>query len=332
MTRLLPAALACLLSSAALADAPKVVTDIAPVHSLVARVMDGLGTPELLVSSGQSPHTAALRPSQARALQGADLVIWIGPELTPWLEKPLATLAEGVTQVELLEVEGAAVRRYRDPGEEGHEDHEEHDHEDHAGEDHEGRDHDDHAEHDAHAEGEDHHHDHSGTDPHAWLDPANAQVWLSAIAENLAAKDADNAAAYRANAEAAITELTALTADLEKRLAGAKGLKVATFHDAYQYFEARFGIDSAGTLTLGDASSPSPARVAALRDTLAHDAIACVFTEPQFDTRLLEAAAEGSPAKIAVLDPLGANLEPGPELYRQLLTAMADSIAICLGE
>ncbi|MCB1340810.1 MAG: zinc ABC transporter substrate-binding protein [Pseudooceanicola sp.] len=320
MTRLLPAAFACLLSSTALADAPRVLTDIAPVHSLVARVMDGVGTPELLVSSGQSPHAAALRPSQARALQGADLVVWIGPELTPWLEKPLSTLAEGVTQLELLEAAGTAVRRYRDPGEAGHEDHEEHD-------GHAGLGHDNHAD---HAEGEEHRHDHSGTDPHAWLDPANAAAWLSGIAEHLAAKDADNAADYRANAEAAMKELAALTADLDTRLAPAKGRKVATFHDGYQYFEARFGILSAGALALGDASSPSPARVAALRDTLAHDDIACVFTEPQFDTRLLEAAAEGSPVRIAVLDPLGAHLEPGPGLYPRLLTAMAESISACL--
>ncbi|MFC4667037.1 zinc ABC transporter substrate-binding protein [Seohaeicola nanhaiensis] len=330
MRHFLPAVLTCLLGTTAMAEVPKVVADIAPVHALVARVMQGVGVPELLLAPGQSPHTASMRPSQARAMQEAGLVVWIGPELTPWLQKPVETLAGNARHLDLLEVDGIQIRTYRDPGAE--EDHGEHDGEEHA--EHDGHDSHDHADHDDHdhedhAEGEEHHH-HSGTDPHAWLDPGNAAIWLGAIAEELAAVDAEHAEAFRANAAAGAAEIADLTAGIEAQLTPVKGSQVTTFHDGFQYFEGRFGIVSVGTLTLGDASSPSPARVAALRDVLADKGIACVFTEPQFDDRLIRAAAEGSPAKIAVLDPLGAQLEPGADLYPRLLAAMADSIASCL--
>ena len=333
------------------AEPPKVATDIAPVHSLVSLVMGTVAEPSMIVRQGASPHDYSLRPSEARAVQNADLIVWVGPEFTPWLEKPLTSLADGVATLELLGVPGTLQLGYRDLGDEDHDDHggegdhaehgetteheehEEHkvhdDHDEHAG-------HDDHAVHEDHADhadegSEDDHagHDHDGVDPHAWLDPRNAQVWLTAIAENLAELDPDNAETYRANAKAAIEGLKAQEAALLDQLKTMSGQSYVAFHDAYQYFENRFGLRIAGTVALGDASDPSPARVAALRDRIVEKGVVCALAEPQYDPRLLQAATETGDVKIGVIDPLGSTLDTGPDLYGQLLAAMAAEFAAC---
>ncbi|MFV0515550.1 MAG: zinc ABC transporter substrate-binding protein [Jhaorihella sp.] len=283
------------------ADVPRVVADIAPVHSLVAQVMDGLGTPDLLVASGTSPHGAALRPSQARALQGADLVVWIGPELTPWLAKPVVTLAGQAALVGLLDHPGTARLEYRDSmaPESG-------------------------AEHGGHG------HDHAGTDPHAWLDPDNASLWLGVIAAELAALDPANAESYRANAAAGQDRLAHLSERIEAQLAPLGDRPHVAFHDAFQYFEHRFGLTLAGSVALGDATDPGPARLAALRDRIAAMDLRCAFGEPQMNAGLLRAAADDGELRVVELDPLGMTLVPGPALYPDLLSAMADAVADCL--
>ena len=322
-----------------MADVPKVVTDIAPVHSLAAKVMAGVGEPTLLVPATQSPHDFSMKPSGASALQSADLVLWIGHDLTPWLEKPLEALAGETTTIELLDVPGITQFQFREEvifAEDDHDDHDAHgDHDDHAEhKDHD--DHDDHAEHKDHDDHDDHaghdghdHHDHDGVDPHAWLDPDNATVWMAAIAEALAAQDPENAATYRQNAEAASAELTSLTAELTAKLDASGTQSSITMHDAYQYFEAKFGLMVVGSISPGDASDPSPARLVELRDAVRDQNVACAYSEPQYNTRVLEAVAEGTDMKIAVLDPLGAKLEEGPDLYAAVLTQMADAIAAC---
>ena len=168
------------------AEVPKVVTDIPPVHALVAQVMGDLGTPDLLLERGASEHDFQLRPSQAAGLADAGLVVWIGPELTPWLDRALEGLGEGAKQLPLLAVPGTVTHAYAEGGAHMEAGHDDHGHDDHAEE---AAGHDD--------------HDHSGTDPHAWLDPANAKLWLGAIAQDLSDLDPDNAATYAANAAAA---------------------------------------------------------------------------------------------------------------------------------
>ncbi len=284
------------------ADVPKVATDIAPVHSLVAMVMRGLGTPDLIVDAGAGPHGGSMRPSQARALQGADLVIWIGPELTPWLAGPIDTLAPKAKRLELLGAARTHVLAHRDPDE------------------------DDHG-----AEGHDHGDD--GADPHAWLDPDNAVVWLGLIAEILKQADPDRAGDYRRNADLAKQEITALATELETTLAPMRGQPFVTLHDAYQYFEVRFGLSSVGAVTASDATSPGPAALARLRDTLKKAGVKCAFSEPQFDPGLLFAASGTSgkdDLKVIPLDPLGARHTPGPELYPALLRDMGQAFASCL--
>ena len=324
-------------ASASLAETPRVVADIAPVQALVARVMQGVGTAELIIPADASPHGYAMRPSEARALIGAALIVTVGPALTPWLEEPIQALAPDARRLVLMEAEGMRVMPFRegasfahDHGHEedahGQEDHaereEDHDH-DHAHDAHE-----DHAE-EEHAEDA---HDHGAEDPHIWLDPVNGAAALAAIAAALAEIDPANAESYRQNAAAGQAELTALVADLSARLEAARGKPFIVFHDAFHYFEARFGVEASAAVSAGDAASPGAARIAELREHVAEATPVCAFAEPQMNTAVLQTVIEGQGARLAVLDPLGSTLEQGPALYPQLLEKMAQTIADCLAE
>ena len=329
------------------AEVPQVAADITPVHGLVARVMQGLGEPVLVVPPGASPHGYAMRPSEARALDQADLVFWMGGALTPWLEGPLEELAGDAHRVELLEAEGTVVLAFRkgarfevhtlDEDHGGHEDHDDHagheDHADHQGhEDHGGHGDKEEAEgHDGHADHGDAHsgHDHEGADPHAWLLPANAQAWLDVIATELAEHDPDNAAAYKANAAAGKQEIAETVASISASLEPFRAKQFIVFHDAYQYFERGFGLSAAGAISLGDAVKPSPARIAEVRGVVADLKVSCVFSEPQFNPGVVATVLDGTGAGTALLDPLGAKLEPGPQFYPALLREIGSAIAGC---
>lgn len=287
-------ALFALLALPAFAAPPKVVVDIAPVHALALQVMTGVATPDLLLSQGASPHEATLRPSQARMLADADLVIWEGPELSPWLADALTALSHGdaialidapvTNRRSFTENEAAAM----DDGEVG------------------------------------------DTDPHVWLSPDNAAAWLPVIAEKLAALDPENAATYRANAATAGSDIAALKAAIDAELAPYQGAKIVTFHDAFGYFARDFGLDIVGSVRPGDASAPSAAAVAALKDVVTKEKIGCAFSEPEFDPALLQSVAGDAGIRIGVLDPIGALQEPGPGNYAATLTAIADAAAACL--
>jgi zinc transport system substrate-binding protein len=297
----------------ALAEVPAVVTDIPPVHALVAQVMGDLGTPELLLAKGADEHDFQLKPSQAGAVADADLVVWIGPELTPWLDSAMDSRPEGAAALALLDAEGTVRRAYGD--DHGHEDHAEEGHSDEG-----------HAE-DGHDE-----HDHGSEDPHAWLDPGNAQVWLGLISVELGRLDPENAAAYAANAEKAGREIAALDAELAALLAPVKDKPVVTFHDAYGYFVDHYGLTYAGSIALGDASSPGAARLSELRGELEAGGAVCLFPEVQHDPALVEQLAEGTLVRIGgALDPVGSSLEAGPGAYAALLGGIAQTIADCAG-
>ncbi|WP_461307217.1 metal ABC transporter solute-binding protein, Zn/Mn family, partial [Albidovulum sp.] len=173
-------------------------------------------------------------------------------------------------------------------------------------------------------------HGHGGIDPHAWLSPDNAILWLGAIADALAAADPDHADRYRANAAQGRAEIAALAGRIGGELAPLAGRGYIVYHDAYQYFERRFGLTPAGAIALSDASDPGPARLAALRDLVAARAIGCVLVEPQIRPGLLAALAGGTPLREGRIDPLGAGLEPGPALYPQLLEGLARALRSCL--
>jgi zinc transport system substrate-binding protein len=314
----------------ALADAPRVVADIAPVHSLVSMVMGDLGQVTLLLPQETSPHGYSLRPSQAGALSQADIVFWIGQDLTPWLEGPLHTIAENAQHVGLLQAPGTTQYAFRRLDEFGpaHDDDHAHDHDAH--DDHHEEDHDHgHGGHDTHHDHDDHHtHDHDGTDPHAWLDPANAQVWLSVIAANLSEYDPENAATYTANAQTAQAMLQDLDTQIAQQL-DHHHTPFIVFHDAYQYFETRYGLRPAGVVHLSDASDAGPAHLQNLRAQIAELGHICAFSEPQFNHDILDNVFAGLDMHVATLDPLGAGFEPGATLYPNVITAMADAFADC---
>jgi zinc transport system substrate-binding protein len=291
-------------STPALAEVPAVVTDIPPVHALVAQVMGDLGQPELLLARGADEHDFQLKPSQARAVAGADLVVWIGPELTPWLDSALETRAEGAATLGLLDADGTFTRAYGETAEEPHD----HGHDDHD-------------------------HSHDGLDPHAWLDPGNARLWLQLIAAELGRLDPEHATTYQANAAAAVEGVIALESDLAAMLAPVQGKPLVTFHDAYGYFAAHFGLTLAGSIALGDAASPGAQRLNELRSTMEAGAVLCIFPEAQHDPALVAQMAEGTGVRVGgALDPVGSTLEPGPGAYAALLTGMAETIAGCLAE
>ena len=288
-----------------------VAADIAPVHSLVSMVTEGLGTPALLIDPNASPHTNAMRPSAAAALETADAVFWVGPELTPWLDGPLTSLSSDAIRVPLLDTDGTTRLAFRESdafGAHGHgEGHAEHEAADH-----------------------DHTHDHDATDPHAWLDPNNASVWLTRIAEVLSDLDPDNAARYAANADEAKARIAAEVEDAQDMLAPLAERNFIVFHDAYHYFEARFGIEATGALSLSDAVPPGPARVAEIRSDITDASVVCVFSEPQFSYGLVTTITDGTDVKTALLDPLGSGFEPGPDLYPSLIRDMATQFRDCL--
>lgn len=305
--RLLCLAAALLTPAIAHAAPPKVATDIAPVHGLVAQVMGDLGTPDLILPPGASPHGYAMRPSEAAAIARADLVVWVGPALTPWLERPMANLGGEASHLALLSAGETLVLETREDavfgeGHEGHTDHDGHDH------------------------------DQDETDPHAWLDPSNASIWLAEIARALSELDPENAATYAANATAAQDGLAALSTEIKAQLAPVADRPHVVFHDAYQYFEARFGTTPLGAISISDASQPSAARLSELRAALSEAGVLCAFAEPQFDPRLVEAVTEGTQARKAVLDPMGIDIPLGSDFYVTLIRNMANAKSDCLSE
>ena len=353
-------AITLLTGSAALADSPRVVADIAPVHSLVSRVMDGIGKPDLIVPNETSPHDYRLRPADAEALESAGLVFWMGEGLTPWMERALESLSGEATIVELLALdetktlpfrEGALFDAHDHSEHDDHDDHDDHDHDkehddhdDHDDHDHdkEHYDHDDHDDHDHDKEHDDHDdhddhghddhagHDHGEFDPHAWLSTDNAKTWLNVIAAKLSSIDPTNAGGYFANASEAIVELDALDKEVDEMLDTVRGGKFIVFHDAYQYFETVYDFPASGAISLSDASDPGAARIAEIAKRIEGENIQCVLSEPQFNANMVDTVMAGTEAKTEVIDPLGFGIEPGSSLYTKLIKGMATSLVNCL--
>jgi len=267
------------------AEVPRVVTDFGPTQSLAAQVMGDLGAPVMLLALGADPHDFQMKPSQAQALAGADLVFWVGPELTPALEHALAALGENARAVALLHL-GGGTRRSLEGG---------------------------------------------AIDPHAWLDPANAEAWLATIATELARQDPEHAATYTANAAAAQAALQALDAELAARLAPVQGRPFVVFHDALGYFADHYGLQVVGAIELTDAAAPGAAQLAHIRGVVAEGGAICVFPEAGRDPKFIATVTAGSSARIGAAQDLEAiTLPPGPGLYPDLLRALAGTLTDCL--
>jgi zinc transport system substrate-binding protein len=295
------------LASNSQAAVPSVAVDIAPLHSLVSQVMEDVGEPTLLIPAGASPHHHTLRPSDAKALEDADVVFWIGKRLSPWLDKAVNNLASSAQSVEVLHLEGTSAYLSRKGANFESKKHKEA-HDDDKGEDHKDE----------------------KDDPHAWLDPENAKLWTNHISEVLSKLDPENAATYSRNAKTAIASLDALIQSTQTQLSELGKPQFIVFHDAYQYFEKRFGIPAAGSIKLGDAEDPSPARIREVQAIVKELNVTCVFTEPQFNPGIVKTVFEGtSVSTVGVMDPLGASLPRGSGLYQALIQGMVNSLTQC---
>lgn len=301
-------ALSLSLSLPALGE-PRVVVSIGPVHSLVTGVMEGVGEPELLIPAGASPHTYSLKPSDARALSRAELVVWVGPELEAVLGRPLQTLAENAQPLALVDVAGMELLPVREAGRL----HEEAEHEEERT-----------------GEGEEDDHRHGAVDTHLWLSPHNARRIVDTVAEQLAGLDPENAARYRHNAEVLDGEIVQLEQGLDRQLTPLKEQRYIVFHDAYRYFEKAFDLHPAGAIAVSPEKRPGARRLIEIREAIGESGARCVFSEPQFRPDIVDVVLEGTGARHGVLDPLGAELVPGRALWFDLMRALADSLAGCL--
>ena len=309
----------------------KVVTSIKPIHSLASYLMDGVAKPDLIVDGYASPHGFALKPSHAKMLQNADLIFWVGEDLENFLEKPLKSVAKKAEKIELMEIKGLTKLKFRERNifDEHDHGHKEDDHDDHTKKE---DDHDDHGHDDEHKEdGHDDHghegHAHGEYDPHIWLDPMNAKVILSEMAEHLIENDQENEAKYKANLKKAHKDLDKLTKKVKSELN--KDFKSIVFHDAYQYFEKRFGINILGAFTVNTDVMPGAEQLAEIREIIEHDKVSCVFSEPQFNPDIIKAVAKDTNVATGVIDPLGATLNPGKDLYFDLIGNMSKSFKGC---
>lgn len=283
----------------------KLVADIAPVASLVEMVAGDLAEISIIIPAKTSPHDFALRPQQAKSLQSADLIVWMGHSLTPQLERPLEVLGQTAKVIELLEIPETKTLPTRTDNQFDAQD------DDHAGKD-------------------DHGHHHGADDPHAWLSPENAVRWLAVFADQLSTMDPTNAEQYALNAARWQAKLKVLTIETSFKFKKAKNKPYLVFHDAYQYFENRFGVEPVASVALSDAVSPGPKTIRSLQSLMKEAKVQCAFAEPQFDPKLMKLVVGDNPVSYGTLDALGQNLEPSADLYPQLLTQFSNEMLSCL--
>jgi zinc transport system substrate-binding protein len=276
--------------------APRVAVSIKPIHSLVAGVMAGIAVPDLVVSGGASPHSYSLKPSDAANLNAAQIVVWVGPGLENFLEKPLATLAPSAKVLALMDVPGITriAARKRGLWDEA-------------------------------ASAAD-----TDIDRHIWLDPLNAKAMVAAITTTLVQIDPANAARYSANAAALATRLDGLDANIANALAPVRTKPFVVYHDAYQYFTGRYRLNAVDAVTVSPDRAPGAKHVAAIRERIVALGAVCVFSEPEFEPKLMRTLVEGTQARTEVLDPEGTALTAGPELYFTLMRNLAENLAGCL--
>ena len=306
----------------------KVVASIKPIHSLASYLMNGVAKPDLIVDGYASPHGFAMKPSHAKMLQNADLIFWVGEDVENFLEKPLGSIAKKAEKIELMQIKGLQVLKFRERN--IFDDHNDHGHDDHDKKE----DHDSHAkkeDHDDHGKKEDHddheRHAHGEFDPHIWLDPINAKVILNEMVEHLIENDPKNEAKYKSNLDEALKDIDKLTIDVMTELSNS--VSSIVFHDAYQYFEKRFNVNILGAFTVNTDVMPGAEQLAEIREIIEHDKVACVFSEPQFNPDIIKAVAKDMNIKTGVIDPLGATLNPGKDLYFSLIKNMSASFKGC---
>ena len=286
-----------------------VVTTIKPLHSLISNVMKGVGEPSLIIEGTSNPHNFVLKPSHAKLLQDADIIFWIGEDLEAFMEKPLSSLAKDAKKISFMELGSIKKLKFRENNIFDHDDHDDHD----------GHKEDDHDDHDGHNHGE--------FDAHLWLDPVNAKEMVIEISHELSELDPANKNKYKANADKTIEDLDSLIKEVNQSLS--KDISYVVFHDAYQYFEKRFEVTSAGALTLNPDVLPGAKQIVDIQNLIKEKNIKCIFSEPQYNPKIIETLANDTNISTGTMDPLGANLDMGVTMYSKLIMNIADSIKNC---
>ena len=291
----------------------KVVTSIKPIHSLVSYIMDGVGTPDLIVDGYNSPHGFSLKPSHAKMLQEADMVVYVGEGIEEFLEKPLESISKNSVKFELMNQSGIKKLKFRERNIFG--DHDDHGHGKKKKDDHDDHGHDDHG------------HGHGEFDPHIWLDPMNAKIIVKKVTNQLSKLDNENSSIYKSNSKKALKEIDKLIKEVKSSIN--KDAKVVVFHDAYQYFEKRFNVNIIGALTVNTDVLPGAEQLAEIREVIEHEKVTCVLSEPQFNPDIVKTIANDTKINSGVLDPLGANLNKGKNLYFNLIKNISASLKNC---
>ena len=276
----------------------KVVTTIKPLHSLIANVMEGVGEPSLIIEGSTSPHSFTLKPSHAKLLEEADIIFWVGEGIETFMERPLESIVKNAEVVEFMEIESINKLKFRE--ESIFEDHDEHEGHDHA---------------------------HGEFDAHIWLDPMNAKEMVLEIAHELSHLDPANEDKYNVNAKATNLALDEMIDDISQNIN--KDAKFVVFHDAYQYFEERFGVRAAGALTLNTDVLPGAKQIDEIQDVIKDRGINCIFSEPQFNPKIISTIAQDTGIQTGVFDPLGANIESDKDLYFKLINNLAAELKDC---
>jgi len=316
--------LATALTTSAFAEAPRVVATLKPIHSIVANIMKSVGEPALLMSAEVDPHTYTLKPSEAKLLQDAQLIFWVGPKMEEFLEKPLEAIDSGANAVSLME-EGEGHDHH------GKDEHAKHD-DDHKDGDHASHDHDGEKKegHDEHAHDDEKHDEHTEEDAHIWLDPVEMKEAVQKIASALAKADSKNAEAYETNAKQLSARLDEVSTNVESAFSSMKKEGFLTGHDAFGRFEKRFGLTSSGSITHHHEAKPGAARIRELQELIADGKVRCILTEPQSDQGLIKVLIENTAVKTVNVDPSGSTFEPGPDLYFMHIESVASAFQECL--
>ncbi len=281
----------------------KVVTSIKPIHSLASYLMQGIGSPSLIVEGSNSPHNFTLKPSHAKMLQQADLVFWVGENLETPLEKPIKSISKKSKVIELLEINGLKKLEFREKNIfDGHDDH-------------------------GHKKHDDHGHAHGDHDPHIWLDPSNAKVIAKKMTKELVSLDKENTKTYKENSKKLMKDIDLLIKDIKNNTN--KNASFIVFHDAYQYFEKKFRVNAIGALTVNTDVLPGAEQLKDIRNVINKKKAKCIFSEPQFNPNIINAIAKDTNIKTGVLDPLGSTLPADKNQYFMLIKNISNSLKPC---
>lgn len=293
--------------SSASADRLRIVSSIAPVHAIVVAVAGERAQADLLLQGSASPHHFSLKPSHARLLQEADFVVLIDFGLESFLEKPVHSISS-IKTIELADASGIQLWETREIGvlSSGHTK--------------------------SHSHGHDHGHESHHDDLHLWLDPLNAIAMADYLVSVLSDADPTGETTYRENAERFREQVEQVTETIQRQLSPYNNQTYVVFHDAFQYFEKRFGMMSPAVLTLNPEMAPSAKVVRQVREYLLSSGTRCVYREPQFSPSILSSMTEGLPITIAELDPLGDGTAIDADYYPQIVLGMAQSFESCFSQ